>query len=70
MEAFILMFIFSAGIAAGSYITSKILTFRAKRLMQRRGEALRKITDYKWGIGEQNDAVVITRIALEGLKYD
>ena len=70
MEASIFIFIFSAGIAAGSYITSKILTFRAKKLMQKRGEALRKITDYKWDTGEQNDAVVITRIALEGLKYD
>jgi hypothetical protein len=70
VEAFILLLIFSAGVAAGSYITAKILTFRAKKRMQKRGVALRKITDHKWDVGEQNDAVVITRIAMDGLKYE
>lgn len=70
VEAFILLLIFSAGIAAGSYITAKILTFRAKKRMQKRGEALRAITYHKWDTGEHNDAVIITRIAIDGLKYD
>jgi len=47
VEVFIFIFIFSAGIAAGSYITAKILTFRAKKIMVRRGKALRKIKNDK-----------------------
>ena len=70
MEAFILLLVLSVGIAVGSYVTAKILTFRAKKRMQKRGEALRKIMNYQWDTGEHNDAVVICRIAMEGLKYD
>lgn len=70
MEAFILMFIFSAGIAAGSYITSKIVARRAKKLLHVRGEALRNIANYQWHTGEHNDAVVIARMALSGLKHE
>lgn len=70
MEAFIIILIFSAGIALGSYLTAKIVTCRAKKLMLKRGKALRAITKHKWDVGEQNDAVVVTRIAMEGLKYE
>lgn len=70
MEIFILILIFSAGIALGSYITAKIVTCRAKKLMVRRGKALRKIKYHQWNTGEHNDAVIITRIAMEGLKYE
>jgi hypothetical protein len=70
VEAFILLLIFSAGIATGSYLTAKILTYRAKKRMQKRGEALRAITYHKWDTGEHNDAVIITRIAIAGLEYD
>jgi len=61
---------FAAGILVGSFITAEIKTRIAKRLLQKRGEALKAITKHKWDTGEHNDAVVITRIALEGLKYD
>ena len=70
MEAFILILIFSAGIALGSYITAKIVTCRAKKLMLKRGKALRAIKYHQWNVGEQNDALVITRIAMEALKYE
>jgi len=61
---------FITGIVFGSFVTAEIKTRRAKKLLQKRGEALRVITNHKWDTGEHNDAVVITRIALEGLKYD
>lgn len=70
METFILILIFSTGIALGSYVTAKIVTFRAKKLMLKRGKALRKIKYHKWDTGEHNDAVIICRIAMEGLKYE
>lgn len=63
-------FIFIIGAAVGSYITAKILTHRAKRVMIKRGKALRKITHHQWNTGRENDAVVITRIAMDGLKYE
>ena len=61
---------FITGIAFGSFVTAEIKTRTAKRLLQKRGEALKAITKHKWDTGEHNDAVVITRIAIEGLKYD
>lgn len=70
VEALILILIFSAGIALGSYITAKIVVCRAKKLMLKRGRALRRITKHQWNRGDQNDAVVITRIAMEALKYE
>lgn len=66
----ILIFAFSVGIALGSYITSKIIASRAKRLLHIRGESLREIANYKWDTGEQNDAVVICRMALKGLEHE
>jgi len=69
IEAFIFAVIFGAGAALGSYITSKIVARRAKRLLHARGEALREITKHKWETGKYNDAVVITNIALDGLKH-
>ena len=62
--------IFIVGAAVGSYITAKILTHRAKRIMLKRGKALRKIKYHQWNTGVQNDALVVTRIAMEGLKYE
>ena len=62
-------FIFAAGIAIGSVVTSRIVAKRARRLLHIRGEALREITNHKWDTGEHNDAVVITRIALKGLEH-
>lgn len=70
MEVFIIILVFSAGIALGSYLTAKILTFRAKKLMVKRGQALRKIKNYQWNTGDHNDAVIICRIAMKGLKYE
>ncbi len=62
--------IFLAGIAIGSIITSKIATARTSKMLHKRGDALREITNHKWDTGDQNDAVVITRIALEGLEHN
>ena len=61
--------LFAAGAAIGSLVTSKIVAGRCKRLLHVRGDALREITEHKWNVGEQNDAVVITRIALKGLEH-
>jgi len=61
--------LFVAGIAMGSFVTSKIVGRRAKRLIHARGEALRTITKHKWDTGDHNDAVVITRIAMSGLEH-
>lgn len=58
------------GIIIGSFVTAKYLTSRTKKMMKKRGAALRAITHYQWDTNEQNDAVVVTRIALEGLQYD
>ena len=62
--------IFLAGIAIGSIITSKVATARTAKMLHKRGEALREITNHKWDTGDHNDAVVITRIALDGLEHD
>jgi len=70
MEAFIIILILVAGIALGSYVTSKIVARRARYLLHVRGEALREITLHKWDTGDHNDAVVVTRIALRGLKHE
>lgn len=70
METVIFTFIFSAGIALGSYVTSKVVARRARRLLHIRGEALREITLHKWDTGDHNDAVIITRMALKGLKHE
>ena len=62
--------LFVAGIAIGHLVTAKIVGARARQLIHIRGEALREITKHKWDTGDHNDAVVITRIALEGLKHE
>ena len=59
-----------AGIAIGSFVTSKIVAARARHLLHIRGEALREITRHKWDTGDHNDAVVVTRIALKGLEHE
>ena len=69
METFIFILIFAAGIALGSWVTSKILARRARRLLHLRGNALREIANHKWDTGDHNDAVVIARIALKGLEH-
>ena len=61
--------LFVAGIAIGSFVTAKVVGNRARRLIHIRGEALRTITNHKWNVGEQNDAAVITRIAMTGLEH-
>jgi len=63
------LFLFAAGAAIGSLVTSRIVSRRARRLLHIRGDALREITTHKWDTGEHNDAVVITRIALKGLEH-
>lgn len=70
MELFIFILIFAVGIAVGAFIASKVASYRASRMLHKRGEALRKIKNYKWDTGEHNDAVVICRIAMDGLKYE
>ena len=62
--------ILTVGIAIGAFVASKIASRRAARMLHKRGEALREITDYKWDTGEHNDAVVICRIALKGLEHE
>lgn len=61
--------IFLAGIAIGALVASKIASVRTSKMLHKRGEALREITNYKWHIGDENDAVVITRIAMKGLEH-
>lgn len=68
METAVFIFIFSAGIAVGALIASKIATYRASRMLHQRGEALRDITLHQWGKSD-NDAVIITRMALRGLEH-
>lgn len=57
----------AAGFTLGSYITSKVLAFRTRKKRHAMENALREISNHKWGTGKHNDAVVITRIALRGL---
>jgi len=54
----------------GSYLTSVVLAARTRKVRHSREKALRDITQHKWDTGEQNDAVVITRMALKGLDGD
>ena len=61
--------IFIVGIVIGACVATKVVSTRARRLLHMRGDALRKIKNHKWNVGEQNDAVVITRIALTGLEH-
>ena len=61
--------IFIAGLVIGAFVASKIATWRTSKMLHKRGEALREITNHKWDTGEHNDAVVITRIALDGLEH-
>jgi len=68
-EWLLIAVIFGAGTALGSYVTSKIVSARARRLLHIRGEALREIANHKWHTGDYNDAVVIARIALKGLEH-
>ena len=70
IETFIFAVIFGAGVALGSYVTSKIVAARARYLLHKRGEALREITLHKWDTGDHNDAVVVVRIALKGLEHE
>jgi hypothetical protein len=65
----IAIIIFAVGITVGSFVTSRIVARRARRLLHLRGDALREITNHKWDTGDHNDAVVITRIALKGLEH-
>ena len=60
---------FTSGIVVGAIVTARIVGRRARRLLHIRGDALREITNHKWNVGDQNDAVVITRIALKGLEH-
>jgi len=70
IETIIFIFVLGVGIAIGSYVTSKIVARRAKKLLHKRGEALREITLHKWDTGDHNDAVVVVRIALKGLEHE
>ena len=62
------LIILVVGIVIGSYITSKVLAIRTRKKRHATDFALREIASHKWDTGEHNDAVVITRIALRGLK--
>ncbi len=62
--------LFITGIVIGSCATTYFRTRLAKKLLLKRGDALRKITKHQWNQGKQNDAMIITRIAIDGLKYD
>ena len=57
-----------AGAGISSYVTTKILAFRTRKKRRARQAALENIASHKWDTGKHNDAVVITRIALKGLK--
>lgn len=57
-----------AGLVIGSYVTCRVLAFKTRKKRPAIEKALREITRHQWGTGKHNDAVVITRIALRGLK--
>lgn len=57
-----------AGMVFGSYLTVKWLAFITRKRRHAREKALRDIASHKWGVGDQNDAVTITRMALKGLE--
>lgn len=57
------------GIVIGSCTTAYIRTRVAKKLLLKRGDALRKIKNHKWNVAGQNDAMIVTRIAIDGLEY-
>ncbi len=61
--------LFAAGATIGAFIASKIASIRTAKMLHKRGDALRKISNHQWDTGEHNDAVVITRIALDGLEH-
>ena len=56
------------GLVIGSYVTCRVLAFKTRKKRYAREHALREITQHQWETGKHNDAVVITRIALKGLK--
>ena len=56
------------GGAVGSYITTKWIALITRKRRHAREGALREIASHKWHVGDQSDAVVITRIALRGLE--
>ena len=68
IEAVLFTSVFIAGIAVGTYVTTKILAFRTRKKRRAREAALNSIASHKWDTGDHNDAVIITRIALKGLK--
>ena len=57
-----------AGAGISVYVTTKVLAFRTRKKRRARQAALENIACHKWDTGKHNDAVVITRIALKGLK--
>lgn len=56
------------GIAVGLIAGRVIEIFRDRTIMNQQECALREIADHQWDTGKHNDAVVVTRIAMRGLK--
>ena len=61
------------GAVLGSYVTTQWLAYRTRTIRRARHKALEDIANHKWDTNEhcvscqQNDALIITRIALRGL---
>lgn len=65
--AIILCTVFVVGVILGSYFTMKWLAWVTHNKRHAREDALNEIASHKWHTGDNNDAVIITRIALKGL---
>ena len=65
-----ILVIFVVGMAAGTYLTVKYLSWATRKKRHARENALRDIASHKWDTGKVSDAVVITRMALKGLGED
>ena len=64
------LLVFVTGMVVGSMLTTQIIMRNSQKILKRRGDALKAITLHQWNTGKYNDAVVITRLAVEGLKND
>lgn len=68
MEWGFLIICLGISLIVGMGIGSAAILIKTNKQRELRDKALREILHYQWGTEDTNDALVVTRIAIKGLK--